>query len=326
MNTVIEQTKDREDNFIIIISQPMNILSPLTNSQNIKLVKTIDTEKIINQWQKKFKIDITEELHGYKEICLYECNQTKLKFFVPFDVAGSNNLYEKLQKNDWYYMPHKWEHDIAIQDLKGCQKVLEIGCGRGDFVRRLCQDLKLFAQGIELNTTAAAYAQTKNIPVSNINLYELINEQKSYFDAICTFQVLEHISEPKKFIEAMIKLLRPGGKLIMAVPNSESFPKYSDSVLLDQPPHHMTKWSLKTFKSLESIFDLKLQRIKFEPLAEYHIDWYFLIQKNRLPRLKLLRRLFDILINENIKPIVKNKSFARRLIKGHTLYVCFEKK
>ncbi len=303
-----------------------NILSPLTNSRNIKLVKTIDTDKLINQWQKRFKIDITEELHKHKQISLYECNQTKLKFFVPFDVAGSDNLYEKLQKNDWYYMSHKWEHDIAIQDLEGCQKVLEIGCGRGDFVSRLCRDLKLSAQGIELNKSAIAHAQAKNIPVWNINLYELIHEKKSYFDAVCTFQVLEHVSEPKKFIEAMIELLKPGGKLIIAVPNSESFPKYSDSVLLDQPPHHMTKWSPKTFKVLESISTLKLQRIKFEPLAEYHIDWYFLIHKNRLPKVKLLRRLFDIIIKDNLKPIIKNKAFVRRLIKGHTLYVCFEKR
>jgi cyclopropane fatty-acyl-phospholipid synthase-like methyltransferase len=44
---------------------------------------------------------------------------------------------------------------MAIQDIKGYHQVLEIGCGRGDFVQRLCQEEKIDAQGIELNISGS---------------------------------------------------------------------------------------------------------------------------------------------------------------------------
>ncbi|MCM0594202.1 MAG: methyltransferase domain-containing protein [Gloeotrichia echinulata IR180] len=301
----------------------MNIKSPLTQSRDVELVSTLSVKQLIDDWQQVFQINITDELCQHSEIQLYRCNQTKLLFFHPFDTAGSDKLYEQLEKFDWYYMPNKWEHNVAIQDLQGCEKVLEVGCGHGAFVERLSKEFKLDAVGIELNASAVKFALDKGIPVLKTDL-DILSEQKAgYFDAVCTFQVLEHVSDSLGFVESMVKLIKPGGKLIISVPNSESFTKNASNNLLDQPPHHVTRWCEKTFESLTTIFPLENSKFRVEPLAKYHVDWYLSIQLYRLPQIRILRSLAFRFSHFVIKPILNNISIARNLISGHTLYVVF---
>jgi len=307
----------------------MDIISPLTEDKNITLIKTIKTEEIICDWQRYFNLDIREEINDKDEIYLYQCNKTKLLFYSPLDIAGSAKIYEELDKNDWYYMPNKWEHDMAIQDLKNCSKVLEVGCGRGDFVNRLRQESKIDAHGIELNPSAVDYAIRKGIPVSQTDIYKLAKDGKGYFDAVCTFQVLEHVAYPKSFLQALIELLKKNGKLIVSVPNSQSFIQYSQNFLLDQPPHHMTRWCKETFYQMNDIFSLKVNKILLEPLAEYHVDWYIAIQLSKWVSSLSENRLFSSLsfrvFHELLKPMLKQSPLIRGFIPGHTLYVCFEK-
>lgn len=304
----------------------MNITSPLNNSTDVTLLEKIKGEKIIKDWQDAFQLDIKGELDPNIELYLYKCNKTQLKFFIPFNTAGSDRLYEQLeQKFDWYYLPRKWEHDIAIEDLQDCQKVLEVGCGKGAFVERLSNELKLDSQGIELNQAAANYAKSKGIQVNTVDIEQLATEKAGYFDAVCTFQVLEHISQPQPFLRNLIKLVKLGGKVIISVPNAESFAQYSQDKLLDQPPHHMTRWNKTTFLSLTNLFPLKIERILTEPLADYHVDPYVQIQLSRLPKIPLLKSINYRIWHSLIKPILKSSPKIRNKIIGHTLYVCFTK-
>jgi len=302
------------------------IISPLTNLSDVTLIKTFDSQSLISDWKNVFDIDISEELHNHPKIYLYRCNKSSLKFFMPLDVAGSDKLYKQLEeKYDWYYMPRKWEHDVAIQDLDGCTEILEVGCGRGAFVERICKEIGANGQGLEFNKNAIIHAQNSGIPVTDRDIYQLAKETPHSFDAICTFQVLEHIPEVKKFLESLIQLLKPDGKLIISVPNNHSFTKHYHNDLLDQPPHHMTQWSVETFEFLTQIFPIKIENYRYEPLAEYHVNWYLSIQLSRLPKLGLLNRFLNKGVHVFVKPLLKQNDFLRKLIIGHTIYVCFHK-
>jgi SAM-dependent methyltransferase len=297
------------------------VFSPLNKSSDITLVNTFKKNQIVTDWQQQFQIDVAEEIGNHEEIYLYRCNQTRLMFFVPFEIAGSDKLYEQLEKYDWYYMPNKWEHDVALQDLNNCQKILEVGCGRGAFVERMQKEAKLDAQGIELNSSAVNYAQQRGIPVSRLDLYEFSTQKENHFDAVCT--------DPSLFLESLIRLVKPGGNLIISVPNSESFLKKIENNLLDQPPHHMSRWNQKSLESLTCIFPLVVKRFMIEPLAEYHIDFYLSTQLWQAPKIlgleKTASRVSHYILKPIIKPLLKNYSFLRNLITGHTLYVHFKK-
>lgn len=298
------------------------VVSPLTAANHVTLLRTIQAEQLICDWKHSFQIDITDELHGHREIYLYQCNQTKLKFFSPPDVAGSNQLYQQLQKFDWFYMTDKWEYQVALQALSDYEQILEIGCGLGSFVKAGI-DAGLSIRGIELNEAAVRVAQEKNLPVECTDLQEVADLYPQSLDAICSFQVLEHVSNPNFFIERSLQMLKPQGKLIFCVPNSESFLKYQYN-LLDMPPHHMLQWSEYSFRALEELFPVKLEKMLYEPLATYHVSGYLAACGNRFQSIAPLGKL---VFNRYTFPFYKIflNLGLRKLLVGQSLYVQFRK-
>ncbi len=296
--------------------------SPLVAHSKVSLIQTISGQQLIDDWLRTFNINISKEISKDLKIHLYKCEQTKLYFFIPFNLEGSGSLYEQLQKFDWYYMPNKWEHDVALQDLKGCSKVLEIGSAFGDFVKKAI-DCGLDIQGVELNEKAVAVAKSENLPVDSNDLNDLAESHVNQFDGVCSFQVLEHVAHPQEFINASLKVLKPGGTLIYCVPNSESFLKHQYN-LLDMPPHHMTRWSKSTFQALEKIFPIRLEKVKFEPLAPYHIS-AFLDSYSR--HLRSLSSGYKVIFNRLSLPLYRRSLTlgARYFFRGQSLYVKFRK-
>ena len=298
-----------------------SILEPASGA---RLISTFQVAKLIDDWQAAFGIDISSELQNIEEISLYRCGATHLDFFTPFSASGSGHLYQSLQKFDWYYMQEKWEFREAIKDLKGSKKILEVGSGSGFFLERARRELRgATIKGIELDEVTCSQAVQKNLPVELSNLHEIAARAET-FDAICSFQVLEHVSEPLAFLQTMVKVLSRGGRLILCVPNKESFLRHQYN-LLDLPPHHMTRWNAFTFKYLERIFPLKVVRINFEPLARYHIAGYVSAYaqywRRRLPALQHL--LLEPRL-QKISNFLERTGFYR-LLRGQSLYVSFRK-
>ena len=289
---------------------------------HIRFIANIPVEMIVSGWRQTFDIDVRAELGALDHISLYSCANCGLKFFHP-PAAGSELFYSRLQKNDWYYMPDKWEFSQALQDIPASARLLEVGSGSGSFIRKAIAG-GLQAEGIELNDGAVQLARQQDLPVARANLFDLAASSPAAYDAVCCFQVLEHIPEPNRFLEACAALLKSGGCLAVSIPNEDSFIRYDREDLLNKPPHHITHWSRRVLEFLPRLFPLRLVRIEFEPLAPYHLDWYASVQRNRLSgdsRLgRLAQRSYNIIFNSLIKP-----TGLYRLVRGHTVYACYRK-
>jgi SAM-dependent methyltransferase len=100
-------------------------------------------------------------------------------------------------------------------------RVLDIGCGHGfllDAFRRRGWEV----QGVELSDAAAAYArEVLGIPV-HVGPRESWPWAPGSFDAVVMWHVLEHWSDPHEPLRAVSQLLRPGGVLMVGVPNFAS--------------------------------------------------------------------------------------------------------
>ena len=281
---------------------------------------SLEVSGIILRWEKEMRIDVRSEFKEISAIDFYECCDCAVRFFKPDVAAGSSALYEKLEKLDTYYMPEKWEHHAALQDMGNASNGIEIGCGFGAFVARVIREKGIAFEGCEQNASAVRVAQSNGTPVRLETLGEVLRRSEGGYDAVCAFQVLEHVADPKGFLHSASRLLRPGGKLILGLPNADSFIKHLPS-LYQQPPHHMTRWNAKVLTRLSNWFPLQLVRIAYEPLQKYQVEWYVEAYERVLRRLGL-GSLVHPWIRSRTTRLIRD-SGVRKLLKGETLYASY---
>ncbi len=298
--------------------------SPLVSGSPVRLLSRIPASRLIADWKNSLGIDIGAMLGRIPEILLYRCQASQVDFFMPPDAAGTPEFYEGLRKFEWYYMADKWEFTEALRDLAGRLRILEVGSGTGLFVEMAGKELKgARIQGIELNENAVNQAREKDLPLMQMDLEEL-GRRGETFDAVCGFQVLEHVNRPRELLAAMVQVLEPGGVLSLSVPNRDSFLRHQYN-LLDMPPHHMTRWNGEALAYLSRIFPLRLQGLRYEHLAPYHILGYvaaygeFFGAKFPFLRRRLTKERLSRLAN-----LIRRRGL-NRFLRGQSLYGVFQK-
>ncbi len=101
-------------------------------------------------------------------------------------------------------------------------RILEVGCGRGLLLKAL-SELGYECHGTERSEMAAARAyKTVGIKLYTKPLDECGFPENS-FDLVTLWHVFEHMENPAATLAAVHRILKPGGKLILEVPNFSSW-------------------------------------------------------------------------------------------------------
>ncbi len=301
------------------------IPNPLLEGGSAKVLQRIPVSWLVAEYRRQCGLEVLSRFQGMDEVILAACPETGFRFFYPPESAGNGDFYEELQHFDWYYVPWKWEHEQAMQHIRTDQQVLEIGCGRGDFLKRLKDRGQGGVFGIEMNETAAQYAREHhglNVFTGSLAGFQRQHQQK--FDVVCSFQVLEHVAEPGVFIREALDMLKPGGLFIIGVPNNDAvIVKDEPNNILDFPPHHMGWWNARSLKALCSRFSLDLVTLQKEPLPKDRITRYYFIRISRFrQRFGIAGRIMDKLMYPVSVPFL---SYFRKWIPGHTIMAVYRK-
>jgi SAM-dependent methyltransferase len=125
-----------------------------------------------------------------------------------------------------------------LGDFAGCQNVLDIGCGRGEFLD-LMKEAGVAARGIDLSGESVAVCRAKGYRAEVADLFAyLAAAPEGSLDGIFSAQVVEHL-EPLRIPE-MIRLaascLKTGGVLVIETPNPECLAIFATHFYLD-PTH-----------------------------------------------------------------------------------------
>jgi SAM-dependent methyltransferase len=118
--------------------------------------------------------------------------------------------------------------------------ILDVGCGSGFFLRALDQS-KWQRFGVETSSLAAAAAERE---VGNGRVFAgTLTQSKwadSAFDVVTFWSALEHTNEPRANLNEARRITKPGGSLIVQVPNAASYQARffaGDWFALDAPRH-----------------------------------------------------------------------------------------
>ncbi len=112
------------------------------------------------------------------------------------------------------------EH-LTGPDAPRCRDVLEIGCGRGATGRALAERLGCRVTGVELNPVVALAAAAVLHRVVAGDFLAVAREVEALgpFDALVATELFEHLTEQEAFLDLAARLVRPGGRIVLSVPN-----------------------------------------------------------------------------------------------------------
>lgn len=108
-------------------------------------------------------------------------------------------------------------------EMKPGQKILEPGCGRGEFLR-IFKNLGMEATGLDRSKESRELLRNDDIDLKVCDVEDPagLPFPDNYFDVIYNKSFLEHLNNPDVFLKEAHRVLRPGGMLLCLVPDWES--------------------------------------------------------------------------------------------------------
>ncbi|MFN4811199.1 MAG: class I SAM-dependent methyltransferase [Bacteroidota bacterium] len=163
-----------------------------------------------------------------------------------------------------------------VNKLTSKGKLLDIGCGTGNFLQVVKND-GWEVSGVEPDSSARKLA----IEICGKEIYDeeyLNNNQQAQFDIISMWHVLEHVHALNQRLVQLKNLLKPNGRLIVAVPNCASFDAahYKQYWGAYDVPRHLYHFKPADIKKLfeqnlfevENILPMKLDAFYVSMLSE----------------------------------------------------------
>jgi 2-polyprenyl-3-methyl-5-hydroxy-6-metoxy-1,4-benzoquinol methylase len=141
-----------------------------------------------------------------------------------------------------------------------CGKLLDIGCGGGRFMSRMGRK-GWEVEGIDFDEKSTSKITRRyGMKTYTGDLLSCKLPDSSY-DAITLSHTIEHLFDPEKVLLECMRILKPGGKLVVVTPNVDSIAASLFGKLWRgwEPPRHLHLFSVNTLKRflLRSGFDIK---------------------------------------------------------------------
>ena len=235
--------------------------------------------------QKKF--NCTDHSTSKEKFTIVSCETCDFKFTNPRPKDKSLGSYYKSDKyishtnnkkglfNWMYHTVRKYSITTKLNLLKKISKNqnhLDIGCGTGEFLNA-CKNSGFKTEGIEPSKLAREQA-INNYNLSVTHNTELDQFKSSQFDTISMWHVLEHIPELNKTIREFNRILNKNGKVIIAVPNHNSWDAkyYKEYWAGWDTPIHLWHFSKLSIEKIFKIHDFKLIEKKPMLFDSYYVS------------------------------------------------------
>lgn len=195
---------------------------------------------------------------------LLTCAKCALQYAWPME-AGHTSFYDWITRTINYYPRERWEWGEVRRWLVQQNRpirLLEVGCGSGDFLE-LLKDLE-HVSSIGLDTTEGSLVSCRSkgleVYAQTLERYQMLeSERLNKFDVVVAFHCLEHVPDPKGLIASMLNSLTPNGQIFISTPYSPMSFEANWFDPLNNPPHHLTRWNQRSYTELAKQLGLHLK-------------------------------------------------------------------
>lgn len=189
-------------------------------------------------------------------------------------------LPHQAEDRDWLALVNDERAALLRRHLgPGAHDVLDVGCGAGFFLDA-CRRAGFAVKGVEPSRQAACHAREElGLPVIEAFLDADLAAALDPVDVIAASEVLEHLPDPVGMLRLFHRLLRPGGLLLLSLPNDENPLQAAARQQLGlppwwiAPPHHLNYFTVASITAL-------LERQGFSPInvqASFPMELFLLM-------------------------------------------------
>jgi SAM-dependent methyltransferase len=239
------------------ITEPFPPLCPITGLPARRRIQQVSGALLIALWRASFGVSTERQLRDVKRFGLWE-SPCGLAFFHPM-IVGDEQFYRDFygrlgEDGPWRkaLLPRSDFARVGALIAPG-EKVLDVGCGSARFARHVEEAVYV---GLEHNLTATS------ADVRSETVAQHAATHPGAYDVVCSFHVAEHTSEPADFVSDMVRCLRPGGRLFLAVPSWRSALTDIPNFAPNGPPHHLSWWSSRALEALAKRVGLIVENIE----------------------------------------------------------------
>ncbi|MFN7226769.1 MAG: methyltransferase domain-containing protein [Holosporales bacterium] len=224
---------------------PRLVLSSVAANAPAIVQGVIPAEVLAVRWHEDTGI-VLDVLASGVIVPLYRCDITGVDFFSKQAVAGQ----EKVLAYRADVPLGEWEQEQAAKAIPSASVVALIADNETPIFRAACDAKK------------CTVADTDKLA-----------------DVVVLLGVLAQTSEPSRLLEEALSHLRPGGLLVISVPNHGGW-RADDNEVTSFPPLQMSRWTAAGLKKLAHIFSLEVLNIQHDCLEQEDV-WSFLVTLGR---------------------------------------------
>ncbi|HZG09779.1 MAG TPA: class I SAM-dependent methyltransferase [Allosphingosinicella sp.] len=172
-------------------------------------------------------------------------------------------IYDRMAELDERHWWYRARRDILAALIR-CRvalpedaRILEIGCGTGHNLEMLQGFGR--ADGIEIDPKARAMAERRlGRPIGSAPLPDLTGVENGAYDLVAILDVLEHVEEDRAALESIARKLKPGGRILIAVPAHPWMWSAHDEV-----NHHKRRYTRKTLRKVIGDAGLRIDMLSW---------------------------------------------------------------
>ncbi len=235
---------------------------PICRSKNILPVFPVEDYTVSSEdfeiWEcKHCTLRFTQNIPEQEEIARYYQSENYISH-SDINKGFINKAYHQVRKRTLL----KKRNLVKKLTAKKTGRILDIGSGTGAFLHTM-QLANWLVTGLEPDATA----RQKSLELYGLQLNvseKLYTLPTNSFDAITMWHVLEHVHDLHGYINQVNNLLKPGGKIFIAVPNYTCYDEevYKEYWAAYDVPRHLYHFSPQAMKELLDLHGLSIEAIR----------------------------------------------------------------